>query len=65
MKKFTIHVSAKQNITCDLLHELILNDIKHLIATAVENELEGMLQQYVERRLLDRPHAVVINGYFS
>ncbi|MGP1925110.1 MAG: hypothetical protein ACTS73_09960 [Arsenophonus sp. NEOnobi-MAG3] len=45
------------------MHELILNGIKHLIAIAVENELGGMLQQYVERRLLERPHAVIINDY--
>ncbi len=43
-KKSTIQISKKSYITFDPLHELISNDDKKMIATAVEAELKTTLQ---------------------
>ncbi|MGP1924017.1 MAG: hypothetical protein ACTS73_03600 [Arsenophonus sp. NEOnobi-MAG3] len=43
--KFTIQVSEKADITCDLFYELIRNAAKQLIPTVVEAKLKGMLRQ--------------------
>ncbi|MGP1924105.1 MAG: hypothetical protein ACTS73_04110 [Arsenophonus sp. NEOnobi-MAG3] len=42
-EKSTIQLSAKANITSDLLHELIRNSTRKLIATAVKIKLKAML----------------------
>ncbi|MGP1924574.1 MAG: hypothetical protein ACTS73_06780 [Arsenophonus sp. NEOnobi-MAG3] len=43
-EKSTIQISAKPDITCDPLHELIRNAARQLIATYFDAELKAMLR---------------------
>ena len=64
MTNFTSSSDTKlEQNTLDPLSELLRSGAKELIAQAVEAELQVLLDQYQDVRLLDGRQAVVRNGY--
>ena len=64
MTNFTASPEARlENITSDPLSELLRSGAKELIAQAVETELQVLLDQYKDVRLLDGRQAIVRNGF--
>jgi hypothetical protein len=64
MTNFTASPEARlENITSDPLSELLGSGAKKLIAQAVEAELQVLLDQYKDVRLLDGRQAIVRNGF--
>ena len=64
MTNFTSSSNTKlEQNTLDPLSELLRSGAKELIAQAVEAELQVLLDQYKDVRLLDGRQAVVRNGY--
>lgn len=64
MINFTTSPEANlENIALDPLSELLRSGAKELIAQAVETELQVLLDQYKDVRLLDGRQAVVRNGF--
>lgn len=56
-------LSQPEPQVADLLHELLRQGARDLIAKAVEAELATFLAQYADHRLDDGRQAVVRNGY--
>ena len=64
MNNFTVSPEANlENIALDPLSELLRLGAQELIAQAVETELQVLLDQYKDVRLLDGRKAVVRNGF--
>ena len=64
MTNFTASPESNlENITLDPLSELLRSGAKELIAQAVETELQVLLDQYKDVRLLVGRRAVVRNGF--
>ncbi len=64
MTNFTASSEANlENIALDPLSDLLRLGAQELIAQAVETELQVLLDQYKDVRLLDGRKAVVRNGF--
>lgn len=64
MTKFTLtDASQPESSATDPLSELLRSGARHLIAQAVEAELQALLDQHANVRLPDGRQAVVRNGH--
>lgn len=64
MTKFTLTTSSQpENNHIDPLTDLLRSGARQLIAQAVEAELQVLLDQHADIRLLDGRQAVVRNGH--
>ncbi len=66
MKKSTLQVSIKSDITSDLFYELIRNIANQLITTALNLSSKTFCNNILKNTdIVDMRHVIVLNAYFQ